>query len=644
MSRDAMAAMVRRFARAQGIQLSYTRYDGRRARPSVETLLAVLTALGHDVGDEHRLRAAVAADREHRERQVLPPVVVATPGRPCELRPRDGDRLDHATVAITLEDGGSLQLPAPEVLRSTPDGVGLDLAAAGLPVGYHELRIDGLGDVPSAMLVVPPRRLPPAPIGFGVFQPLYGLRGERDWGVGDLGDLRRLQQWVAELAGDFVGTLPLFATYLDPPVDPSPYLPVSRRFWSELYVDVEALPEFAASPDAQALAGSPAFQQDLRRLSRGELVDYAGVMARKRGVLELCASELFDHASPRRDACDAALAEHPEIDRYAEFRAGCEKLGRPWLDWPAAPGVVPDGGADDAAVRYYRYAQLVAGEQLAAAAAASPGLYLDLPIGVHPDGFDTWSEQESFAPAEVGAPPDDFFAGGQAWGFPPLHPGRMRARRYGYLIDCLRHTFRHARVARIDHILGLHRQYWVPAGTDATGGAYVTYPADELRAIVRLEAARAGTIVVGEDLGTVTPAIRQAMDRDGMLHSFVYQFAADATQPLPQPDTPAMASLGSHDLPKFASYAATERWVPPLQTCLTALADGSARLLLVDLADLAGQEGQDNQPGTGPEADNWRRRLDRPLAELTSDSAVTRLLTEIAEHRQRRATTTGAQQ
>jgi 4-alpha-glucanotransferase len=398
-------------------------------------------------------------------------------------------------------------------------------------------------------------------------------------------------------------------------------------------------------------------------------------MAHKRRVLELCAAELFEHATERRTAFEAFLAGHPELDSYADFRATGERVGARWPSWPSQPGELPEGAANPAAQRYHRYVQFVAAEQLAAA--ASPvdgreraGLYLDLPVGVHPQGFDTWSEASVFAPATVGAPPDRLAPEGQAWGFPPLHPQRIREQRYRYLIQCFRNLFACARLVRIDHVLGLQRLFWIPPGAGAESGAYVRYRRDELMAIVAIEADRANAIVVGEDLGTVPAGIRRAMDREGMLHSFVYQFVASAQQPFPQPKLPSLASLGSHDLPRFAGFlrgadiedrvargvttgtaASAERLrrhglVDAVQAevsdaspdgiflaCIDSLAAGPAPYVMVDLADIEGETVPDNRPGTGPEAGNWTHRLARPLPSIVSDHRVNEVLTSIAKQR-----------
>jgi 4-alpha-glucanotransferase len=680
-------------AQIHGVQVGYTAQDGRRVRASDDTLRAILAALGHPVDDERSIDAALAEARAAQRAHPLEPVLVygdhGTLSSP--LTAPAGADLARCTVTVTQENGSVQRRPLLDVatpgVRHDVDAdlvpLALDLGDLALPPGYHRLSVDGLPVAADALLLVPPPARRFSAHEFGLFAPTYALRAEADWGVGSFTELTRFADLVGGWGGALAGTLPLFAAFFRSPVDPSPYLPVSRLFWNELHVDVDALPELATAPEAQQLVRSAGFRADLDRLRAQPTVDYAAVMAAKRAVLELCAESLCRQPSDRRDEFDGFVKGHSDLERYADFRAADEMLGLPWSQWSAEPGALPDLGGQAAGSRYHRYAQFVAAEQLAAVAdrtaAGRAGLYLDLPVGVHPDGFDTWSHPDLFADAGVGAPPDDFFSGGQSWGFPPLHPDRLRGTGYRYLIDTYRHALGHARAIRVDHLLGLHRMFWIPPDGGAKDGAYVRYRSEELRAILAIEAARADAVIVGEDLGTVTPSIRQAMDRDGMLHCFVYQFEAKPERPLPQPRKPSMASLGSHDLPKFAAFwrgediddrvdrgwldpaAATEARTdrdnlvaaigaaatPPapadrdsddavragLRTCLDALAAGPATYLLVDLADLEAETAQDNRPGTGPEADNWRWRLSRPLAAIAADPAVTDVVSAVGAGR-----------
>ena len=509
-------------------------------------------------------------------------------------------------------------------------------------------------------MIAAPRRCPDPDRGWGVFAALHAVRSDADWGVGSYEHLAQLGSWVGGLGGSFVGTLPLFASFLDGPVvEPSPYQPASRLAWNELYVEVERLPELELSAEARRLLASAPFRNRLTRLREATLADPPAALAAKRQVLELLADALDASSSPRRGALRAFLAERPEVEAYARFRAATETLGRPWPQWDGAgPGRIPDGAVDERALRYHRYAQWAAADQLAEAAAAGR-LYLDLPVGVHPEGFDPWFFASSFAPGTfVGAPADDFQPAGQDWGVHPLHPEGIRDDGYRYPIAILRHAFRHAGIVRIDHVMGLHRLWWVPAAwRPARAPTSATAP-EELRALTVLEATRAGVAVVGEDLGTVSPSVRAAMRSDGMLRSHVHQFAATPADPFPEPpatrwrlSTPttsrplppggpdststtgctegvlraddAHAQQAARADLRSAVASALGRTATPavaLRALLGSLARGPARLVMVDLEDLWLEREPQNRPGTVAEGNfrrRWARRWPEDLATRT---------------------------
>jgi 4-alpha-glucanotransferase len=605
---------LRQLASLCGIQLRYTNNDGKKVSASVETLLGVVTALGYPVENARSISTALAAARQQRQRQTIEPVVV---------RRTDG------TLSSPLPDSGLIEV----------DGAAVDPTSAELAPGYHRLTVTRPSGQEQALLVVPPARRSPAAKQLVVGAPVYALRGNDDWGLGSYADLGALAELATSWGAGLAGTLPLFATFTRTPIDPSPYLPVSRMFWNELYVDVAAAAQLAGVAGVPDIVAAKPSAKTVRM----DKADYETVARARRQALEICARAIHSASGKRREEFEQFVAGHPELADYAHFRAADERIGSGWRRWPSAPGVVPEGAVDPDAAAYYRFVQYAATKQLTAITErGAAGLYLDLPVGVHPDGFDTWSHSDLFADAQVGAPPDALATHGQAWGFPPLHPERLRRSGYAYFIAGLREVLRFADAVRIDHILGLQRLYWIPPGADATSGVYVRYPDEELRAIIAIEATRANVTVVGEDLGTVAPAIRRAMDRDGLLHSFVYQIEAKRADPLPQPRQPSAASLGSHDLPRFKAF-----WTDPaqrelveavgepdpaaaLQLCLDALAEGPAAYLLVDLADLDGETEPDNRPGTGPEAGNWRRRLPRTIDELANDDALRTLMTGLA--------------
>ena len=593
----------------------------------------------------------------------MEPVVVAWEGSPRRVNLRV-PAAETGGLTLTLESGEQHRLDVTRTATERLDGIDRAMLEAplprSLPPGYHRLR--EAGGAEALLIAAPPLAHREPGRGWGLFAPVHWLRSERSWGVGDLTDLGELASWVERLGGELVATLPPLAAFLDRPCEPSPYAPVSRRFWNELFVDVTRAPELEGSPAGRRLVAGA--QREIRELERAPLVDHRRVMALKRRVMERLAADL---GPSRRAELRRFERTRPELRAYARFRAACEARGAPWTEWerPSLPR-----GLDPEAVRFHVYAQWLAEEQIAELDAAGHRLLLDLPLGVHPGGFDTWDERGLFVEGvSAGAPPDAFSASGQTWGFPPIHPGRARAQGHRYTIACVRHLLSHARGLRIDHVLGLHRLFWVPQGMPATHGAYVRYPWEELYAILCLESQRRGAEIVGEDLGTVPPGVRPAMRRHGLLRTYaaqteVFPDRRPAVRPVPRD---SLATVNTHDMPPFRSFwecddirlrrrlglldeagARAEegtrgRRKRALSSALAAqgllrhgassprevydaeaarLAASSARLAVLSLGDLMGETGQQNLPGTTVEHPNWRRRAARTLERAERSPAV----------------------
>ncbi len=666
-------------AEAVGVAPTHVTFEGGTYRADPEVLVGVLAALGLPVEspkDAVEARAALEADRAGRR---LEPVVVHRTGEDRDTLVALGGSFDRARAWLSLleEDGRWRRARVLDVLApGTARGVSLRRLAGGpLARGYHQLTLECEGSEDRSLVVSAPR-CPQARRGFGVFLPLYALRSASDWGVGSYGDLAELGRFARSAGASLVGTLPLYPAFLDEPADPSPYLPVTRLGYNELYVDPGAVPELAMVPEARRVLDSAPFAAGLREARGAGLVPYELVARLRRQVLQPLADGLYGRAGGGELATFAD--GHPALLEYARFRANAERHGRDWRRWPA--GRLGDAGRlEDPVVRYHLCAQWLAWRQRSEAVRVAP-LYGDLPVGVHPDGFDPYFEPDAFATgARVGAPPDRFFPLGQDWSFPPLHPERLRAQGYRHLIEVLRVAFAGVAALRVDHVMGLHRLYWIPEGGDAGHGAYVSYRPDELHALVALEADRAGAVVVGEDLGTVEPQVRATMAEERMLRSFVLEFATTPANPLPEPPEHCIASWGTHDVPRFAAFyrgaapgrtnrsedltgpsegadgderarwraalaAELEATGPELEVrgtaarpesraersalagCLAHLATSRADLVLVDLADLWGEVEQENRPGTGVEAQNWRHRAALSLEEARNDDGVAALL------------------
>lgn len=683
-----------RLARLHGIQTAYHDNDGRRIVASPEVLMGALRALRVPLRDAADVGRLVELRRRELWDQVLEPVVVVWRGKPCTATLRvPARRIDRPIhLAINFEDGGvrrwSVEPKSIEVVdRADLDGATYFALAVPLPdvaTGYHDLRVGlgvtGEGGRFEALLI----SAPPAAIGWdraigsrgwGLFAPLYALWEDAPGGAETaaapgLHLLDRLADRVAEHGGSVVGTLPLMAAFLDEPYEPSPYAPVSRLFWNELYLD----PPAAADPGDAVNAAAPA--ADIGAAFSGGLFDPRAAMAAKRPALEAGAREFFAQDDPEELA--SFRARNPEADDYARFRALVARWG-PWDRWQdrLRGRDVRAGDYDEAEARYHLYVQWLAERQLTMvrerAESRGVGLYLDLPLGVHSLGYDVWRERELFAAgASAGAPPDALSAEGQDWGFLPLHPEAARFERHRYFIACIRNHLRFARVLRIDHVMQLHRMYWVVDG-DARGGVYVRHPAEELYAILSLESHRARAVVVGEDLGTVPRSVRRGMRRRGLPGMYVGQFelteiAEGRLAPKPVP-AGALASIGTHDTPTFQAWwagrdldirrelghatdeeAAREREGRAQMrrklaaglgvdddvgderrvaaevhlALLRRLGRSRAGLVLATMEDLWLESEPQNMPGTlRPE--NWRRQARRPIDGLGQPDVVVQL-------------------
>jgi 4-alpha-glucanotransferase len=437
------------------------------------------------------------------------------------------------------------------------------------------------------------------------------------------------------------------------------------------------VPELADAPNARALLASPELAAERARLRAAPLVEHAAVMALKRALLEELHRGL---RGARREALARFLERRPELADHARFQAVLERERRPWHAWPQRlrDGRIEPGDHDPTVAELHGYAQMLAAEQLAALT-AQPGraeIYLDLPIGVHPDGYDTWSERTAFlAGVSVGAPPDLFFASGQDWGLPAPDMRRDRARSLRYFGACLRHHLSAARWLRVDHVMGLHRLWVIPPGAGARDGVYLRQPADELYALLCLEARRAGATIVGEDLGTVPAGVRARLARHGILGMYVLPFEVDPERApaVAEPRADALAGLGTHDTPTFRGYWSgadlAERGEAPgsaalaeraaqttalvealvragrlpaahahspeelLRAALLALAASPARALLVGVEDLLLEHEPQNRPGT-VEGGNWRRRCRLALEELSGQEPLVELLRALARERE----------
>lgn len=661
-----------RLAERHGLTPAFHDGMGKARCAPDETILAVLRLLGCPIERAGDAEAWLEEARLPAE-EAVPPVVVGWSGKESRVWLRVHD----PRARLVLEDGSERGLAVDD-----QDDAPSAFLPADLPWGYHRLHVEhSEGRHEARVIVAPTEAYQPAGRHWGVFLPLYSLHSESGYGWGDFGELERLIRWVASKGGSVVGSTPLLAEFLDEPFAPCPYAAASRLFWNEFHVQVDGVPELERCPEARALLGSPAYRDVLMRLREAGQVEYREGMALKRQVLELMAAALRETQGARRDALHAYLRDHPHLFEYARFRAVTEQMRSGWPAWPQRlrDGHVEETDYDTRVLDYHIYVQWLADEQLArvgrAAREEGLGLYLDFPVGTHPDSYDVWKHRELFVEGfSLGAPPDPLFSGGQDWGFPPPHPRAQRRDGYRYLAECLEQHLKHAGVLRLDHVMAFHRLYWVPHGGSAKEGLYVNYPAEEVYAILCLESHRSRTLLLGEDLGTVPEEVREAMERHGLLRMHVgqFSFAPRGDRFFTPPPAASVTSMNTHDTPTFAGFwkgsdletfgeigALDEDEVErqlgervDLRETLSEIVDGerdevmkaaheelaasAARVMIVNLEDLWGEELPQNVPGTSYERPNWRRKAALSLEELLDDIDVDEQLDTIDKLRRSR--------
>ncbi|MBG6225483.1 4-alpha-glucanotransferase [Arthrobacter sp. CAN_A2] len=663
---------LERLAGAHRVGTTFKGWDGEPAQVTPQTLVAVLAALGIDASSHTAIARALEDTVTAPWRSVLPAVVVVRQGDddPVPLRVPAGARVEFWAVD---EDGVRSTGTVGEAGETrTVDGRDLERRDGtlphALPLGWHTLHASVDGQESVCVFVVTPDRLSTTAAladhrSWGLMAQLYSVRSADSWGIGDLADLGRIAQAAAQHHGEFVLVNPLHAAEPIPPVEPSPYLPTTRRYFHPLYLRIEDIPEYAS-------LGAPA-RQRIEGLAAGfaavntstDLLDRDSSYAAKLEALELVFA--VGRSAQRRQDFDAYRSHQGQgLADFALWSALAETYPPDAPEWhdvgrPGSPGAREFTERHGARIEFHAWLQWLLDEQLREAqlaatdAGMSIGVVHDLAVGVHPGGADAWALQDVLAAGvSVGAPPDMFNQLGQDWSQPPWHPDRLAASGYTAFRDMLRNILRHAGGIRVDHILGLFRLWWIPQGEAPGAGAYVYYDHRALIGILALEAERAGAIVVGEDLGVFEPGVQEYLAERGILGTSILWFEQDADGPLP-PEAyrkGCLTTVTVHDLPPSAGYLAGEHvalrerlgllgrpveeeqaedravqekflallrerhllgdapaGVPETVEALHAfIAQTPSVLLGVALADAVGERRTQNQPGTNDEYPNWR--------------------------------------
>ena len=684
------ASALHRLAEALSVATEYWDWQGRHQQVSEQTLVAVLAGLGVDAATPESTEAALVEQEELPWSRLLPPCLAFRRGRTVELRVHPGQG-EQVEAWIELESGGRRDDVVRQRGGRAAREVGGRMVAEqrfelpeDLPLGYHRLHARTAStEATMELIVTPPWLGVPERLGerrsWGFAAQLYSVRSRQSWGVGDLTDLEDLAVWsAAEHEADFVLINPLHAAEPVPPMEPSPYLPTTRRFTNPIYLRPERIPEYADAGDAARLRIAELRASVTPADGEAAPIDRDRSWPAKRAALQL----VFEvPRTPGRQLAFAAYRrrEGAGLQDFATWAVLSEQLGSLTGSWPEdfrRPGslAVQAFAAEHAAeVEFQCWLQWLLDEQLASAQQAGRragmglGVMHDLAVGVHPAGADAWSLQDSYAARiTVGAPPDPYNQNGQDWSQPPWRPDRLAETAYAPFRAMVSTILRHAGGIRVDHVIGLFRLWWIPAGLGPTEGTYVRYDHEAMVGILALEAHRAEALVVGEDLGTVEPWVRDYLRERGILGTsilwFEFDWEGDRLPLAPERWRElCLASVTTHDLPPTAAYlagdhvrlrdslgvltrplaaeleaAAEERraWTDQLERSglLGTDADEAqtiealhryltltpSRLQCVALTDAVGDRQAQNQPGTTNEYPNWRVPLTGPDGEPVS--------------------------
>ncbi len=723
---------LQQLAQSAGLETAYHDIWGNYHEVSSDVQSRVLRQMGFAVDSAAEIEASALQQKTHAWSSLLEPVYVL-----CEDDDLSVDVISDADSAALigwhieeesgLQHSGELPLSRLDLIEELElDGrlkqrwrLPLPLY---LPLGYHQLEVGLSGEHSehaSSTVIITPRQCYqvedacPGKQPWGVAAQLYSLRDEHNWGMGDYSDIKALAQVSAQEGASLLGLNPLHSAFTGHQHHISPYSPTSRSFLHVGYLDVEAIPELAECTAAQQAMAAEAFQAQLADLRAAETLNYGALWACKLPLLEMLHSHFV---TTHRDA---------DTERGAAYRRFCATGGEPlrrqavfdalfahfraqnvnnfgWATWPEEyqradnEAVARFSESHYESLDFWRYLQWQAHLQLTAGADAAKdagmgiGLYLDLAVGCDGGGADVWADNDCFVPGvSVGAPPDKLSPAGQVWGLSPYNPVALRRNAYRPFIQSLRASTQYAGALRIDHVLGLMRQFWVLEGEHANQGVYVYQPLEELLQIVALESQRSRCVIIGEALGTVPEGLEEKLAAVGMLSYKVLYFERWSDGLFKRGDTypdDALVTVSTHDLPPLAGWwqgseidqmaalghfqdahaeqyereqrthdrqrlidalvdagtLAHDHGIDPHRSELDTrilvaaqqfLARSPCKLMAVPLEDLLGLNTQVNLPGTIDEHPNWRQRLPCCSKELFSGELARQQLEAICNNR-----------
>jgi 4-alpha-glucanotransferase len=715
MPAETFEQLLDRAASQAGIEPGYWDIWGQYHRTTVTAAQAILQALGIAAGDAHQLEESLTAITRREWQRLAPPSVVCgeSDDQSVPLNLPVESLGEQARLVVRSENGQVQEFrlnlwELPQTANIAMDGGTRVRKTARLPIrlplGYHEVSVEAAGASAVVRFIVTPEHAWVSPhLGrggrtAGIAISLYGLRSDRNWGCGDFSDLARIVDFAAqELQCGFVALNPLHAIHNRRPFNTSPYLPNCTFYQNFLYLDVEAMEDFAGYRRAQQLRTSPQVVAEIDALRNAQFVEYERVSTLKLRFLKLLFVRFLREwraATPRAQEFRAYLEREGELlEKFATYCALDEHIHRKnadtwvWPDWPApyqdpsSPETLAFRHKHWRSVMFNQYLQWQIDIQLSAAQKyardrLSIGLYHDLALATDSFGSDLWAHRPFYVQGcRVGSPPDDFSPKGQDWGFPPPNSARHREEGYRLFAESIRRNCRHGGALRIDHVMRLFRLFWIPDGNDASQGAYVRERSLDFVRVLALESIRNQVVVVGEDLGTVEPEVRETLARFGILSYRLFYFEKNSHSEFRHYDEyprQALVSSTTHDLPTLAGFwvgadiaarraagtigekefaeqsanrAQEKQKMLDLLFAQNLLSDGLARsadaypeltgplhnavvgflaltpseLLAINQEDLTKELAQQNLPGTTWQYPNWGRKMRYTVEQLRSD-------------------------
>ncbi|MGY0216061.1 4-alpha-glucanotransferase [Endozoicomonadaceae bacterium StTr2] len=594
--------LINQLASLNGIAADYIDAAGQPVHIAESTKIPIIEALGFDIGTEKKLERAIEQSLLRDWSHLLPPVCVVHQGKPFEIpvcipETRLNNTFRGELVLESKKSAGISvkvsELPVLErrvIKKKNMLRLSLEMPE-DLPLGYHKLSLRNRNlEADCYLIVTPPTCHEPdflkpddkdrAEKIWGCSIQLYTLRSETNWGIGDFSDLKYLAEQLGNQGADVIGLNPIHSLYPSNPQHCSPYSPSSKNFINPLYIDVTRVPDYGSLDAVNALVNDSTFQQHLKDARETGLVDYEAVAALKFPVLEALYSyfesyhakektpvykEFDKYRRKRGIALDAAAT----YDALYEFFREDDINSWGWPCWPDdyqqfdTAKVKSFQRKYKSRIRYFMYLQWLAESQLAEVQQAALdagmrlGIYRDLAVGVDRGGADVWCQPDGYClNACIGAPPDPVAPQGQNWGLPPLHPAELKHLKYAAFIETVQSNMSSCGALRIDHVMGLFRLWWCPAGATADQGVYVTYPLDDLLGILKLESLRRECLVFGEDLGTVPDEIEQRLPPALCYSNEVVLFSRDDDHFFHPDDFKARAltCVSNHDIPTLKAW------------------------------------------------------------------------------------------